>query len=146
MVEQSLLGMAAADGVTDEEDRILTAVLLECEELRARKYLEVVPTNRELAKKYGVARRTITNWRKEDCPFADGQRAVLDWMAARRYAPAGANAKFGKQLTERKEKAVWAGLNGEWEAAVTHARQLKGAYQANGLRPPNWLRGFRAIR
>jgi len=35
VVEQSLLGMAAANDVTDDEDRILTAVFMECEELRA---------------------------------------------------------------------------------------------------------------
>ena len=67
--------MAAGDEVTDEEDRILTAVFMECEELRAKKYLNVVKTIRELAKKYSINRRTVTNWRKEGCPFEDGQWA-----------------------------------------------------------------------
>jgi aminoglycoside phosphotransferase len=100
--------MAVANDVNDEEDRVLTAVSMECEELRAKKYLEVVTTNHKLAKKYAISPRTVTNWRKESCPFEDRQWAVLDWMAERRYAPAGATAKFGKQPSERKDKAVWA--------------------------------------
>jgi hypothetical protein len=99
VVQQSLLGMAVANDVNDEEDHVLTAVFMECEELRAKKYLEVVTTNRELAKKYAISPRTVTNWRKEGCQFEDGQWAVLNWMAERRYVPAGANAEFGKQLT-----------------------------------------------
>ena len=73
VVQQSLLGMAAGDDVTDQEDRILTAVFRECEELRAQKYLESVLTNRGIAKKYAICPRTVTNWRKAGCPFEDGQ-------------------------------------------------------------------------
>ena len=93
VVQQSLLRIAAGKDVTDDQDRTLTAVFMECEELRAKKYLEVVRTNDDLAKKYAAAPRTITNWRKEGCPFEDGQWAVLDWLAERRYAPAGAKMK-----------------------------------------------------
>lgn len=146
VVQQSLLGIAARDDVTDGEDRILTAVFMECEELRAKNYLESMQTNRGIAKKYAISPRTVTNWRKEGCPFEDGQWAVLDWMAGRRYAPAGANAKFGKQLTERKEKAICAGITGELDEAVAQARQLKTVYQDNRLKVPDWLRGFRALR
>ncbi len=138
--------MAVANDVNDEEDRVLTAVFMECEELRAKKYLEVVTTNHELAKKYAISPRAVTNWRKESCPFEDGQWAVLDWMAERRYAPAGATAKFGKQLSERKHKAVWAQISAEGHAAISEARRLKAAYQSHGLNPPEWLRGFRASR
>jgi hypothetical protein len=138
--------MAAGEDVTDDQDRTLTAVFKECEELRAKKYLEVVQTNHDLAKKYVVAKRTITNWRKEGCPFEDGQWAVLDWLAERRYAPAGAKTKFAKQLSERKDKAKWAQINGELHVLTTEARQLKAAHQDNGLKVPDWLRGFRALR
>src|SRR5437660_4735951 len=134
--QQSLLGMTVASDVNDEEDHVLTEVFKQCEELRAKKYLEVVKTNRELAKKYGISPRTVTNWRKEGCPFEDGQWAVLDWLAERRYAPAGANAKFGKQLSERREKAFWTGMSAELHTHVTHARRLKAAYRAHGLKPP----------
>jgi hypothetical protein len=146
VVQQSLLEMAVAHEVTDAENRILTAVFMECEELRANKYLESVQTNSAIARKYAISPRTVTNWRKEGCPFDDGQWAVLDWIAQRRYAPAGANAKFGKQLTERKEKATWAKITGPLHEAVAEARQLKTAYQSQGLKPPDWLRGFRASR
>lgn len=63
--------------------------------------LKPKPTNGELAEKYAVSQRTVTNWRKADCPFEDGQWAVLDWLAERRYAPAGAKAKFARQLERR---------------------------------------------
>ena len=96
-------------------------------ELRAKNYLEVVTTNRELAKKYGISLRTVSNWRKEGCPFEGGQWAVLDWLAGRRYAPACANAKFAKQLSERKEKRKWAEIMGNLHQAVAEARQLKAS-------------------
>jgi hypothetical protein len=55
--------------------------------------------------------------------------------------------KFGKQLAGRKEKAIYAELNlGGLREAVAQARQLKTAYQSQGLKPPEWLRGFRASR
>jgi len=146
VVQQSLLGMAAGEDVTDGEDHILTAVFMGCEELRAKEYLEVVPTNRELSKKYGVSRRTVTNWRKEGCPFEDGQWAVLDWIAQRRYAPPGADAKFRKQLSERRDKALLAKITAPLHEAVAEARQLKTVYQSQGLKPPEWLRSFRASR
>ena len=138
--------MAAANDVNDEEDHVLREVFLECEELRAKKYLEVVKRNDEIANKYAISPRTVTNWRKGGCPFEHGQWAVLDWLAERRYAPAGAKAKFGKQLNERKEKAHWAKITGKLHQGVAEMRELKAAYQAQGLKPPEWLRGFRASR
>jgi hypothetical protein len=146
VIQQSLLGMAVANDVNEEEDRVLTEVFKECERLRAKEYLEVVRTNHELAKKYAISPRTVTNWRKEGCPFEGGQWAVLDWVAKRRYAPAGANAKFGRQLSERRKNAVWTGLNAEVHTHVIRARRLKATYQAHGLKPPGWLRGFHALR
>ena len=65
--------------------------------------LKPAPTNAELAEKYAVSPRTITNWRKEGCPFEDGQWRVLDWMAERRYVPATAKAKFARQLESRNK-------------------------------------------
>jgi hypothetical protein len=146
LVQQSLIETALTHEITDEENRVLTAVFMECEELRANKYLESVQTNRGIAKKYAISPRTVTNWRKAGCPFEDGQWAVLDWIAQRRYAPPGANVKFGKQLTERKGKATWARITGPLNEAVAEARQLRTAYQSQGLKPPDWLRGFRASR
>ena len=62
------------------------------------------PTNAELAEKYAVSPRTITNWRKDECPFEDGQWSVLDWLAERRYAPARAKTKFARQLERRTDE------------------------------------------
>jgi hypothetical protein len=145
VVQQSLLEMAVAKRLSElADDPVLAEAFWQCEELRAKEYLEVVRTNHELAKKYAISPRTVTNWRKEGCPFEDGQWAVLDWLAERRYAPAGANAKFGKQLGERKDKAEWARSSAEVRALMIKARQLKAAHQFYGLKPPDWLRGFRA--
>jgi hypothetical protein len=146
-VQQSIIERAVAKKLNElGEEPILSEMFWQCEDLTAKNHLEVVRTNRALAKKYSVALRTITNWRKEGCPFKDGQWAVLDWLAERRYAPAGARAKFAKQLNERKDKAKWAQMNGELHALTTEARQLKAAHQDNGLKVPDWLRGFRAKR
>jgi hypothetical protein len=147
VVQKLLVEMAVANKQNSlEDDPVIAEAFRQCEELRANKYLEIVRTNRDLANKYAISPRTVTNWRKEGCPFEDGQWAVLDWLAALRHAPAGANAKFGKQLSERKENAVWAGINEELHTHVTRARRLKAAYQAHGFKPPGWLRGFRALR
>jgi len=112
VVQQSLLGMAVANDVNDEQDFVLTEVFKQCEELRAKKYLKAVMTNHELAKKYAIGPRSVTNWRKEGCPFEEGQWAVLDWLAERRYVPAGANTKFAKQLSERKRRRNGPRLSG----------------------------------
>ena len=136
--------MAVANEVNDEQDFVLTQVFKHCEELRAKMYLDSVPTNQELAKKYAISLRTVTNWRKEGCPFKEGQRAVLDWLALRRYAPSRANAKFAKQLRERRERTKWAEIMGKIHQGVAEMRQMKAAYQAQSLEVPKDLRGFRA--
>lgn len=146
VVQQSLVEIAVAKKLNKlSDDPVLAEAFRQCDELRASRYLAVVRTNRDLAKKYGISPRTVTNWRKEGCPFEDGQWAVLDWMAGRRYVPAGAQAKFEKQLTDRKEKGKWAAIMGGLHVAVIDAMRLKAAYQAQGLKPPDWLRGFRAL-
>ena len=94
--------------ITDEQDRILTEVYLLCDDLRTRRHRHTDKTNAELAAKYGISPRTVRNWRKAGCPFAEGQTRVLGWIAQRRFAPAGAQAKFGKQLRKRKSWATCA--------------------------------------
>ena len=80
--------------------RRISELLIDEDRLKPR------PTNAKLAEKYAVSRRTITNWRKAECPFEDGQWAVLDWLAERRYAPAGAKAKFARQLERRTDEGL----------------------------------------
>jgi hypothetical protein len=64
-------------------------------------------TNEALATRYGTSERTITNWRKEGCPFEWGQAAVLKWVAYRRYAPPGMERKFKDRLfTLRLRKSL----------------------------------------
>jgi len=60
VVQQSLIGMAVANDVNDEQDFVLTQVFKRCEELRAKTYLNIVPTNQELAKKCAISPRTVT--------------------------------------------------------------------------------------
>jgi hypothetical protein len=141
-VQQDIFAMAACANLNDEADRILTAVFRHCEELRARKHLALILSNRTLSRKYGVSLRTVTNWRREGCPFEQGQWRVLDWLALRRYAPAGTRTKFGQQLNERRSKA----LMNDCRAAVAQVRHIKLRYREHGLEPPEWMRGFRCPR
>jgi hypothetical protein len=147
VVQKSLVEMAVANKLNSlEDDPVIAEAFRQCEELRAKEYLEVVRTNRDLAKKYAVSPRTVTNWRKEGCPFENGQWAVLDWMAARRYAPARAKAKFEKQLSERRSNAEMAQIMAPFYASKIEIRRLKASYQDHGLKPPDWMRSFRALR
>jgi len=146
VVQQSIIEIAVAKKLNQlGDDPVLSEVYAQCDDLRAKEYLEVVKANRELAKKYAISPRTVTNWRNEGCPFEDGQWAVLDWMAERRYVPAGAQAKFEKQLSDRKEKRKCAEIMVRFYLAVIEAMRLKAAYHTQGLKPPDWLRGFRAL-
>jgi len=146
VVQQRIIEIAVAKKLNQlRDDPVLCEVYAQCEDLRTKQYLEVVRTNRHLAKKYAISPRTVTNWRNEGCPFEDGQWAVLDWMAERRYMPAGAQAKFEKQLSDRKEKRKYAEIMGGLHVAVIDAMRLKTTYQAQGLKPPEWLRGIRAL-
>ena len=96
----------ALDGwgrLTPDQTQFRSSIYELLDELRPDEdSLKLKPTNRQLAEKYAISPRTVTNWRKEDCPFADGQWRVLDWMAARRYVPARAKAKFSRQLGWRQ--------------------------------------------
>jgi hypothetical protein len=87
------------------DDPVLAEAFRQCDELRANKYLEIVRTNRELAKKYAVSPRTVTNWRKKGCPFDKGQWQVLDWMFLRPYLPRRAKEKFSYQFQRRFRSA-----------------------------------------
>lgn len=127
------------EDVSDDEDRILTAVFRRCEELRAPKVCQ--PTNAELAAKYGISLRTVANWRREGCPFDKGQWGVLDWLAGRRYAPAGARAKFAGQLKRRRPKFGCAELN-----AMLGLMKLAHVDEGIKLEPGHWLRSFRCPR
>ena len=80
---------------------MLAVVFALCDELKARKCLPVKPTNRELARRYAISVRTVTNWRREGCPFEDGQWRVLDWMHERRYLPRRTEREFSRQLKRR---------------------------------------------
>lgn len=62
------------------------------------------PTNAELASKYGVCLRTITNWRGAGCPFEKGQWGVLDWLYERRILPSTVRAKFARQFQRRRDR------------------------------------------
>ena len=64
-------------------------------------FLRVQPTNAELARRYAISARTVTNWRRDGCPFEDGQWRVLDWVADKRIIPAGVKGKFMRQLERR---------------------------------------------
>ena len=127
--------------ITAAGRRTLAAVDALCAELTARRYLAWFATNAELAKKYAVSPRTITNWRREGCPFGGGQPRVLRWLAVRRYAPAGAKAKFAKQLRKRRPRG-----RDVWQTMRADILDLRLRHKQAGVPLPPWLRGmpFRA--
>jgi len=63
-VQKNLLKFSAHVPVSDEQDKILGAVYLPCDQLRAKKSLHAATTNCQLAKKYAT-----------DCPFRHNHRA-----------------------------------------------------------------------
>ena len=142
-VQNKLRGLAAESPLSDEQTRILDAAVQRCEETKARKYLAWFSSNRELAAKYGISPRTVTNWRREGCPFGSSQRRVLGWIARRRYAPAGTKAKFGRQLPRQKLGAF---LKDSLAIIRADILALKAHFRAQGLPVPDWTRGmpFRA--
>ena len=142
-IRAELLALPANIPTTDEGRKTLAVVDALCAELTARRYLAWFATNAELAQKYCVSLRTITNWRREGCPFGGGQPGVLGWLARRRYAPAGAKAKFAKQLRRRKSRADF---KGGFHAMRGEILDLRMRHTQAGLPMPPWLRGmpFRA--
>jgi hypothetical protein len=107
VVQKRIVGIAIANKLNSlEDDPLIAEAFRQCLELRANKYLEIVRTNGELAKKYAISPRTVTNWRKEGCPFEEGQWQVLDWMFGRRYLPEPAKQKFAQQLGRRVRRAA----------------------------------------
>ena len=88
-------------------------------------------TNRVLARKYGVSPRTITNWRREGCPFGAGKGAVLKWVAHRRYAPPGMEKKFEHRLFYLRVRK-W---SGEIEEGFAERRRLKLLRKHYGVPP-----------
>jgi hypothetical protein len=126
-VQQNLLEFPVHIPVSEEQDKILGAVYLLCHDLRAKKSLPGGATNRQLAKKYAISPRTVTNWRKKGCPFAKGQWRVLDWMFMRPYLPHRAKEKFSRQFQRRFRRACV---------------DLRATFVLLGLRIPGHLREF----
>ena len=134
-VQKELHELAAATPLTDEQDRTFQAVFERCEELTAKRYLAWFSTNRELARKYRISPRTVTNWRREGCPFLGGQARVLGWVARRRYAPAGTREKFAGQLRRRKPRMRnLLALMRDWVLA------MRAAYREHGIPMDDHLR------
>lgn len=126
--------------ITDEQDRILTDVYLRCDALRTRRHRRTEWTNLELAAKYRISPRTVTNWRREGCPFAGGQKRVLLWVGYRRYAPAGIEAKFGKAWMLGQAKAL---LKDVLAHDRSFALRWKELNRTHGVPVPDWARRYR---
>ena len=142
-VQSQILFVARQPTSTRPQKRVLIAIYLLCGDKIKNGPPAPAPTNRELASKYGVSLRTVTNWRREGCPFDAGQVKVLDWLSQRRYAPAGTREKFTRQLAKRD---TFPFISRQHWQACDQVRQLKRDYLNDGLEPPAWLKPFRATR
>lgn len=137
-VQEDIFELARIVPLTEEQDRILTVAFMRCGELTAKRHLAWVPTLQELARKYQVSVRTVTNWKREGCPFDKGQWRVLDWLARRRYAPKGAKAKFGRQLQRRAGQRI----RGYVAAMRAEVLSLKACHRQHGIPMPDSLKGM----
>jgi len=97
-VQSKLVEIPKHIPVTEEQLHVLVAAHVLCAQLKAAKVFPPDLSNRTLSRKYSISDRTVTNWRREGCPFEKGKRRVLQWMARRRYVPAAAEAKFKRRL------------------------------------------------
>jgi hypothetical protein len=59
------------------------------------------PTNAQLAQKYAISRRTVTNWRRQGCEF-ENQARVLNWVFRKRITPYGFKLRFAPQIQRRR--------------------------------------------
>lgn len=139
-VRAGLSLFADSSTLTPEQFELLEALAAFCGNLRPSDCFPSQPTNQELARKYQVSLRTITNWRRAGCPFERGQAAVLRWLGRRRYAPAGTEARFQRQLTSHRIRACL----DEVKVGFAEIRRLKRLYRLDGIAPPDWLRRFRS--
>ena len=140
-VLHSILCLAGrTPAITDEQDRILLDVYLRCDALRTRRHRRTEWTNLELAAKYQISPRTVTNWRREGCPFAGGQKRVLLWLGYRRYAPAGIEAKFGAGWRLAQAHGF---LRDVTAAVRADALRWKELNRSHGLEVPDWARRYR---
>ena len=126
--------------ISDEQDRILTDVYLLCDDLRTRRHRRTEWTNLELAAKYQISPRTVTNWRREGCPFAGGRKGVLLWLTYRRYAPAGIEAKFGAGWRLAQARGF---LKDVLAADRSYALRWKELNRSDGVPVPDWARRYR---
>lgn len=98
-----------------------------------------VESNRSLARRYGVSLRTVTNWRREGCPFHESPRKVLAWISRRRYAPKGTEARFKDRLSTQRIRSGLA----EIKAGFAQVRMVKELHKIYGVEPDAWLKRFR---
>ncbi len=142
-VQNHILFAARLDGFSRPQKNAMLGIYLYCGDQIKNGPPAPAPTNREIASKYSVSLRTVTNWRRQGCPFDAGQVKVLDWLSQRRYAPAGTREKFTRQLAKRD---AFPFVSRQHWQACDQVRQLKRDYLNDGLEPPAWLKPFRATR
>ena len=88
--------------VTTEQDRILGAVFGLCGQLTARRYLAWVPSNRDLARKYSISPRTVTNWRREGA-FGEGQARSSRLDGGTAIRAGGRSGEVRRAANDREE-------------------------------------------
>jgi hypothetical protein len=65
-----------------------------------RQRTRCTPRLATFAARYGVCLRTVKNWKRAGCPFADGHRAILAWMFRRRSLAPGPREKFAREFRD----------------------------------------------
>lgn len=103
----AVLDQLAEAGMTEEQKSLIGALRDILDELsQDEEDLKFKPTNSELARRFSVSVRTITNWRREGCDFDSGKWGVWRWLREERIIPAGAKVVFGRLIQRQKERAA----------------------------------------
>lgn len=118
-------GIGKSRELSDEQRSLMRSVYrLVRDKAPAKRLLVENPINSQLAAKYAISQRTVTNWRRNGCPFEKGQWQVLDWAAEQRLLPRGFKDKFAKQLQSRREKET---RRNRWEALLAGVQEMEQA-------------------
>lgn len=129
-VWKALAEQLPASSLTPDQQQLRNAVIDYLRQLLPDPaLLKSKPTNAELAAKYSISLRTITNWRQAGCPFDGSQWAVLRWVTGRRIIPTSFRAKYAHQLARRKERDHWRGSADSASQLLNRVKEAKRAGQ-----------------
>lgn len=68
------------------------------------------PKLEALAERYGISRRSVSNWKAAGCPFSDGKRAVIRWAVRNGRVPEVFRERFKEEIDQEELKRLLTSL------------------------------------